>query len=585
MATNAIDIVLNVLGAGQTRSAIKGTGEELKSMAAAAKKAADEMAKAGKDDTALRKIAVDAQHAADAFDHTATSAQSLGDKMEKMRNWGAMMAAAGAGGLMLSNTMIGIAQEGERALAKLDAMATKRGEGGRVEELANWASDLADQAALVDDDPINEAAAGLFGFGVNADQIKGIMPGLIGQSRLYNQTLDTTAMAFGKAFASGNAGALKRVGVTMSDSDVQYVKDANTELERSSRLYEVVKKSMDNYSLSITSGMSEGEKAINRQKKALDDVYTAIGKGSQAAQAGVGSITTSIISFIGANEKVAFSIGWMQTMGSNILVVGGSVLTLVGQVGMARLGLDAMGISSVRAFAVMRAGAIRATAAMMPLLIIVGKIALVALAAAAAIYALDRLMHWQEDKELRANIQAGDDTDQTRLDISNKYRVKRGLPTQTMEQFEGDPNADDKNAMPQFDVGKSTTDVQSMLSGGGPQLTAPQAQDIPDTEPIPVSIQSAPMAAAPQVASVTPTAGALMGGVMSPEMMMFSMLGIGNMASSKAIKASAGKGAPAKGGSIRAVSKTVKDAMGDIRITFEDIVIPRGGIDGAMGQF
>jgi hypothetical protein len=148
--------------------------------------------------------------------------------------------------------------------------------------------------------------------------------------------------------------------------------------------------------------------------------------------------------------------------------VGDTLMTLAGQVGMATLGMRAMGIEGPLSFKIV-GNAVRAMSktsveSLTPMLLIIGKIALVALAAAAAIYLVDKALHWKEDKELQSNIAAGDSTDPARLEMSNKQRRWRGLAAETMEQFKAREADDDgtPSGAP-LDPTSQIANIQSML--------------------------------------------------------------------------------------------------------------------------
>lgn len=364
------------------------------------------------------------------------SANNLNSTLENARNWGAGMAVGGAAALALASNLAEVYREGARADEKLSAMMAKRGEGGRIEEMADWAGELAYNAALIDDDPIKEAAAGLFGFGLNAQQVQQIMPGLIGQSRLYGQSIDSVAQAFGRAYASGNAGALKRSGVTLSQADLDYIEAATSEIDKQNRMFEKVNQSMERYALSMTEGLSESEIAANRVTLEMDNLQTAVGEGASVAKTSVDNIIVSLLQFVNANEGAAYSTGWLLSVGGYAASAGGSMLALAAQIGMVATGFQAMGVSGVASFTAI-------TAAALPLLIVLGKILLVALLAAAAIYALDKALHWKEDRELAANIAKGEEVSRPLYDAYVKSETKKGKPVKSFEKWQEDPNADD----------------------------------------------------------------------------------------------------------------------------------------------
>lgn len=311
----------------------------------------------------LKHVWQEADKASDEVEVLENKTTKLASVFQSSRNWGLGIAAAGTAGIFLSNSLIAAAAEGAAADAKLEAMFKKRGEGGRIEELKDWAGELSMQAAMVDDDPIKEAAAGLAGFGVKADQVMQIMPNLIGQARLYGQELSGVSEAFGRAFASGNASALKRSGVTLSEGDLSYINEASNEGEKQERLFERVKLSMDKYALSITEGMSEGERASNRFKNQIDSLQTAVGTGSQGVQKWVDTLAISLVAAAGANDRFAQNAGAMLTVGSYAAVAGGSVMAFTGQIGEAILGVRELHRIGAFTWLSSTAGALRAGAA------------------------------------------------------------------------------------------------------------------------------------------------------------------------------------------------------------------------------
>jgi hypothetical protein len=325
------------------------------------------------------------------IDEARAKTENLQRSAETVRNFGVGMAAAGAGGLILANSLIEVFNEGERAVAKLDAMLKKRGEGGRFEEMTNWAGKLAHEAALVDDDPINEAAAGLLGFGLNADQIRQIMPGLIGQSRLYGQSLESISEAFGRAYASGNAGALKRSGVTISQAEIDHIADATSETEKQARMFEAVKRSMEQYALSITEGMSEAEIAANRMALATDTAMSNVGKGAADAKKAVDELGASIITLGSESPALQKTMGGFLYIGSLIATTTGTMVGFVAQIGLAKMAFPGMAVTGSTAFAAIgtaaKATGVAIYAALAPILPLVLAIAAVMAAiTAGAVY-------------------------------------------------------------------------------------------------------------------------------------------------------------------------------------------------------
>jgi hypothetical protein len=334
-----IEIILKASGGGGVKTEIQG-------VATATKSVDTELKKVGSN-TGFTSAEAKAKGYWQAVDTATEKTANLSRSMVTLRNGGAALTVAGGAAMALTNHLANVYKEGARADEKLSAMLQKRGEGGRMEEMSGWASKLADQAALVDDDPIKEASAGLLGFGMNAKQVRDIMPGLIGQSRLYGQELEGVAMAMGKAFAKGDVGALVKSGVTLDPKEVEKIKAITDFGERQAAMFAAVKTSMDNYALSITDGMSEAEKASNRFKKTLDDTQTAIGKGSAAAETSLGLVGARILGLVSHNPKLAEGAGLVLGYGAAGATAVGGVATFAGSLGQAYIAIKAMKAGTV----------------------------------------------------------------------------------------------------------------------------------------------------------------------------------------------------------------------------------------------
>lgn len=567
----AIDIILRLLGDGDSaRAAFKGVRDE----ATKTERAVENIGK----NPGLDRAEAKAKSYWQAIDTATDKTENLGRTLESARNWGAGIAVAGGAALVLASRLADVYREGARADEKLSAMMNKRGEGGRVEEMTDWAAELAKQAAMVDDDPIKEAAAGLYGFGLNAEQVQKVMPGLIGQSRLYGQSLDSVAQAFGRAYASGNASALKRSGVTISQADLDYIEAATTEIEKQHRMFEKVSESMEKYALSMTEGLSESEKAANRAALEMDNLETAIGKGAATAQDSFNNMTIGVLQYLGASEKAAAGVGWFLTMGGYAATAGGSIIALAGQVGMTTLALQGMGVQGVASLTAIRTASLGAAAAL-------GKVLLVALLAAAAIYAVDKALHYKEDRELAANIAKGDATDQQRLDLANKARAKKGQRPLTMAEFEGDPNADDKvtgqdpavqlaNIQSQYDALQASGDGVSMgvVPSVAPVVAANTKASVPQKSgaAVPVAVVAATPAASTPAATTTTT-------TTPPRNPVADAIAAlrGGASISTISKGGASGGSTSSGGTVTArVASQGFDAVGNWVVQFERLVIP-----------
>ena len=238
------------------------------------------------------------------------------------------------------------ATEGARADEMLKAMMGKRGEGAKFDEASDFFSKLSLDAAMTDDDPLKLAAAGLSGFGMDAERVKGIMAGLIGQTRLYNNgladtaSLTSTAEAIGRAYGKGDVSGLTRIGITLTDEQIAKIKELKdagaSQAQRQTAMYEILKSSFDQYALSMTEGMSQAEVKANRLQNRLDGIQSTFGEGVNNARSGLMDRVSGMMGGLEDKPELVSAAGtlsgYAQMAGSVIgptLQAAGSVAQLV----------------------------------------------------------------------------------------------------------------------------------------------------------------------------------------------------------------------------------------------------------------
>lgn len=385
-------------------------------------------------------------------ENAAAKTEKLKDNLGKMRNFGAGLAVAGGAGVMLARRYAEGAKEDTSNTEALNAMLRKRGQGSELENMAKWVHDITYESAQVDDEPIKIAAEQLLTFGLNARQVRDIMPGIIGQARAMKMDLPSVAQQFGKAFASGNAGMLKRAGVTLDPADLDKIKEISGTVEKQKALFDMVKNSFENYALSMNEGLSEATIQANRLTFAMDQMNTNIGVGAQNAQNQVNGLGVELAKLVMPGEDEAQqAVGYFGTVGAYALTATGSIIGLGAQAALGRMALQQMGIVGVTSL-----GAIKAAA-----LTTVGALALVAVAAIAGYKAVQ----WTKDalKKSDAEMENGDarekivrragaslgkwqnilggnglsgiTADRKLLEIENKRLIKRGEKPFTAEEW------------------------------------------------------------------------------------------------------------------------------------------------------
>lgn len=191
-------------------------------------------------------------------------------------------AASGIGLKMLSDNLINAGDGAEAANNKLKQMLAVRGQSAALGQLQNMADEMSAMTGI-DDDEFAEVGARLVSFGLDAKQVAGIMPGLVGQARTMGQSLGSVGDAFGKAFASGNAGALKKSGVVLEQSSLDRIKALKKEgkyAEASAATYAAVKDSFEKYSVAANKSITSSQLNRARFNVQMGNVQEAMGQGA-----------------------------------------------------------------------------------------------------------------------------------------------------------------------------------------------------------------------------------------------------------------------------------------------------------------
>lgn len=418
----------------QSRAAIEGARDKTQEL----RKALDDARSSGASLDDITKAADDlSSHLATVEARTA----QVHDRFEGLRNAGAIMAGIGAAGLALSSRLISVAEEGNSVEAQLEAVFKAQGRLNDLQTINDSIGDIAVRGHFDDDDSLRKATVLMANWEVTTAAMPGLLEAAGRQAQTTGQNVEELANAFGKAISTGNYQGLKRTAVSFSETETAAIEAAYAVSQQAGQLALVnaITAAVARTTGALGDSLTESQKAANDVARAMDDAMTNSGSGAATAKAQVDRLLFSVLSVVNASPELETSAGYFGYMGSGAATAAGTILGLTGQIGLAKMGLEAMGITGVASFRAM-------TAASVPLLLTVGKIALAALAIAAAMYLADKAIHAREDAELAANIKAGDDTDAARLEISNKLRAKRGQAAETMEQFKArEANSDGQN--------------------------------------------------------------------------------------------------------------------------------------------
>lgn len=405
----------------------------------------------------LQTVATDAGKVSSGLDNAAASSGKLGLSLESLRNASAGMAVLGASGLALANHLSGAFVEADRLSGQLTTLLEGRGLGGSVDQVKQLANEIAGLKGLDD---------------------------------------DAVASAIGQAIATGRTRGLVEYGIVIDKAGQSAIAAAG-KISAQAQSQEVLNQVMRASGAAVDvlrASTSASTQAIGEMGVRFGNIEEGIGEGAANVQAALyKGILSPIFDILEATPELQTTVGGVLTIGSAALTTGGSLATVVYQVGLMTTGMNAMGITSVASFG-------KAAAASGPLLVRALAIGAAILAAVGAFYLLDKLLHQKEDAALQANIAIGDALDPQIYENAQKQREKRGLSRQSMEEFKAGaeagqaiaPDADRDPAEEFADLKKTFANLQS--------------GQMPPSLQMPVTLPALPVAAPVTPSVVSPMA-------------------------------------------------------------------------------
>ena len=453
MALKPVVIQLEATGGGEVQATINGVAVSLGTIGDAAQdaagginqasQAANNMSGRGPSEVAdaMGDAGDAASGAAKQFDAATARLEAMHAGAERMQAVGDKLKNIGAAGLELSANLASVAEEGNAIEQRLESILKAQGRAGELDAQNEIVQDVTVRGHFDDDDPLREATVLLDSFSVSTEHMSILLEDAARQARTMGTDVQSVAQQLGAAYNSGDVGGLKESGVTVSDEDIERIKEAyelSTKLGQQ-KFVEILSPAIRANTVALEDSLTATQAAANDAARALDDFQTNIGTGSANAQANVTALGGELLGLIALSPEQQEAAGGLLFYGSYALQAIGSVLSLGGQVAamaiqwklakgvQAIASLEAGAAATVEAGAVGTAGAASAAggaaagvgsvgfgalavsiwAAVAPLLILVA----VALAAAAAIYALDKAMNAQEDADLAKNLDVGEQKD------------------------------------------------------------------------------------------------------------------------------------------------------------------------------
>lgn len=388
----------------------------LKWLTEGAQKAAEE---AGKISEEIEKTGEKAEETGKKFDEAGDKVEDTGNKVEKLgdktskakseaekltdafknvRKAGLAIAAVGGGMSVLAHRMTEARIEADKLQGMLNAKLSSAGltqASGQIQEMAQ------ELAKLNGEDPLRLA-----------DKI-------------------ATVVSTGRGFRS-----LAKSGIVISTEERSAIRAADPEEQ-----WELIQKAAARSMKELEGTLTDLQKATYAQQVRWGELQETMGEGSSVVRVALyNNVLSPLYSILETNEGLTKTAGAITSIGGAALAAGGGLIATVAQLAMIAQGFPALAATGTATFAAISGAIGPAIAGLVgmvaPIIALVAPFLLVAAAAAAAFYAIDRLSHWNEDKALKANIAKGDEAEKKLLDLTNKKRAEKGLPPKTMEEFQ-----------------------------------------------------------------------------------------------------------------------------------------------------
>jgi len=498
----------------------------------------------------------------DSVEKATDSIGKLHSAFENARNWGAGMAAAGAAGMVLANNLSDAFVEADRLSGRLESLMRGKGLADGIDQVRALGAEIA---------------------------------GLTGGDD------DAIATGIAEAVASGRLTSLKQYGIAIDAVGMSAIEAAG-KVSDQAKSQEVLNQVLRNGKIAadnLRDGMDEGTAKLGELDVRMGNLQEGFGRGATKIKAAVlGGILEPIYSILETSPALQETTGAFLTIGSGALTAGGSVLGLAAQIGMATAAFPALGVSGTAAMASI-------SAASVPVIIALGQILAVALLAAAAIYALDKALHWKEDRELQANIKRGEETERQTYDHYVRMETKKGKPVKSFEKWQEDPNADDPSGGGAADIDNLQRQADALKTPPAPPVPPP-VYAMPAIPPIRTQVVPSvgppiPKNETPTRNGLLPTIGQFLPAKPSPVVPVDTVTGSSGNAAVDGIRAARGgfgllgngqnspRGGSASGGGDRAggpleVYATTKSSINSlgqqvVKVIVPDIIVRNGRLE------
>jgi hypothetical protein len=347
---------------GQTAAAARRMGDAVEAVSGNVKGTDAALQKIGSSAGAsFGRAEISANNYWAAVDKAKSKTEGLTRSMEGIRNAGAALAVAGSGALLLATNLAKMGSDVEES-----ENLVKESFGSSLKAAQDWSQGLQDSLGITATEARRNAATFNVMFtsmglatGEAFNMSKGLTQLAYDMASFYNLSPDE---AFEKLRAgiTGEAEPLKSLGVLLNETTVSQYAYANgiaatgeklTEQQKVQARYGLILQQTTKAQGDLARTMDSSANSARRAEAAGERAGQAIGKGAAAAKKEFDNLAGSLLSVVSQSDVTAEKFGEVGYYVSLLATGIGGATGLVAQIGLAKIGFDAMGLSGTAAFA------------------------------------------------------------------------------------------------------------------------------------------------------------------------------------------------------------------------------------------
>lgn len=479
------------------------------------------------DNDGLDNVSEGANAASSALEQATEKAGAFKEQMEGVRNKALAVGAIGAAGLALSSSMIEAGSETANTNAALESLLKKQ---NRLQDMGTIMAEIGktrDLGHFEGTGELQTATLHLARAQIATKDLTTLMPYLARAARTSGAEMEEMADTLGESFKGLDLGGLEEMGLFFSEADVAAVEAAKgiSEAAGQQKFLELFTREADKAFVGLEDSITGAQAAANDYHNAVNTAMSNTGAGAADARAHVQRLGASVLGVVNEASGLQYGAGYIWELGSEAASAIGGLVAFGAQALASAANLRIMQLASLQsaaaagtAGAASVAGGAGAAAGSVGFLALAGSIwavcapllVFIAIAAAAALAmkGLDYWLHKDEDEQLSKNIEAGNATNQARLDIANKDRQRKGLSAITVEQWQAMEAGDGDDTVLTPEMATAAKKNPTWNSGGSGSGSPTDTGSMPDYNALKGMLDGSKPGAAVVPAAVAPAQAA-----------------------------------------------------------------------------